>query len=477
MKTISKFLFLCVLVPALFSCATRQPSYSPDSVVLDAAINDAASYLIGRLPSGAKVALVSFDTPAGRLSDYILEEMWGRFENSGKFVMVDRRNLQRIETEIRRQYESGRVDDAMMVSITKQYGAEILVHGQISTLGNEYRITVYATDVEKASSSQRAVMVRPDARLAALLNASADEEVERAVSAMARAVNQKTTVAVGRISFADTQSVSSLSAWLKNSIVSGMQKERDSFQVATDSESASFAVATRGLTVEASPAGSSSPGAIQAVVTGSFSPLDNGADVTLQLTSTSGNRVVLASTRFFIPASELERRKLALLPEINNTAADKAAFEARQQAVDPYAGRNNRWNFTVTPDVLDGIYRDGSSMSMQIFSARDCYFRIVHVDVNGNTQVIYPTSPRDNNFIRAGQTRRIPDNTLYRMGPPFGEEMILAAAYERPFLLTGQSSGALSTDLITRGLTVESENNTPMSPSATAKFSYTILPR
>jgi len=476
MKTIIWFSSAFAISLAVFACATQktESAYSENSVTLDAAITEAAAYFTGRLSAGAKVALVPFDAPSGRLSDYVFEELWNRFEDSRNFVMVDRRNLERIEAEIKHQYETGRVDDAAMVSITRQYGAEILVHGQISPLGNEYRVTVYATDVEKASSSQRAFIVRPDSRLAALLNASAEDEVERAVSAMAKAVNQKTTIAVGRISYADTQTVSNLSAWLKNSIITGAQKQRDKFQVATESESADFAVSSRGLTVEAPAADS----AVQAVVTGSYSPLDAGAEVSVQLVSTSGNRVVLASERFVIPATELQRRKLSLLPEKDKAVITKAEFEAKQKAVDPYAGKNNKWAFTVTPDVLDGIYYDGDLMSMRVYSARDCYFRIIHVDVNGSTQVIYPASARDNNFIRAGETRSIPDNTRFRMGAPFGEEIILAAAYDRQFTLNPSSAAApLSADSITRGLTVESDNRTAMSPSATAKFSYTILPR
>jgi len=196
----------------------------------------------------------------------------------------------------------------------------------------------------------------------------------------------------------------------------------------------------------------------------------------MQLVSTSGNKVVLATSRFTIPGSELDRRRLSLLPDKGNAVISLAEFETKQQAIDPYAGRNNKWTFTVTPDVLDGIYRDGDLMSMRIYSERDCYFRITHVDVNGVTQVIYPTSSRDNYFIRAGETRRIPDNTRFRMGPPFGEELILAAAYDRQFV-AGQSSGIISGDSISRGLFVEDDSHAQMSPSATAKFSYTILPR
>ncbi|MDR0472244.1 MAG: DUF4384 domain-containing protein [Treponema sp.] len=473
-KSIISITGLCFL---MVTCAggaakTAEPVYSENSLTLDAAIAEAASYFTSRLPSGAKIALVPFDAPTGRLSDYVFEELWGRFEDSRNFVMVDRRNLGRIETEIKIQYGSGRVDDNLMVSMTRQYGAEILVYGQMTPMGSEYRMTVYATDVEKAASSQRAFVVRPDSRLASLINASADDEVARAVSDMAKAVSQKTVIAVGRISYADTQTVTGLSAWVKNGIIAEAQKLRDRFQVATESESADFAVSSRGLTVE-TPAANSS---IQAVVTGNYTPLDNGAEFSLRLVSTSGNKAVLAATKFVIPASELERRRLSLLPIRDNEVISKAEFERKQQAVVSYSGGNNRWAFTVTPDVLDGIYHDGDLMSMQVYSERDCYFRIIHIDVNGNTQVIYPTSSNDNNFIRAGQTRRIPDNTRFRMRPPYGEEIILASAFERPFT-PGQQSGTLNADAITRTLEVESDSHAAMGASVTAKFSYSILPR
>jgi len=472
------FKFLILLLSA---CASQTPSYSPGSITLDSAITEAASYFIQPLPANARVAIVSFDTPTGRLSDYIFEELWTRFEDSKKFVMVDRRNLDRVEEEIRHQYGAGRVDDRAMVSVSRQVGAQILVYGQMTSLGQgasaqEYRITVYAIDVEKATSSQRAFIVRPDNRLTSLLNVSAEEEVERAVALMARNIDKKTVIAVGRISFADTQTVSSFSAWLKNSIVSGAHKHRDKFQVATDNESSDFAVASRGMTVETPAVSSGSGSGINAVVIGSFLPLDTGAEVTLQLVSTSENKIVMSSSRFIVSASELQRRRLSLLPETNNAVITKAQFETKQQAVAPYSGSGNRWNFTVTPDVLDGIYYDGDYMTMRIYSARDCYFRIIHVDVNGNTQVIYPVSSRDNNFIRAGETRRIPDNTRFRMHAPFGEEMILVSAYDQSFV-PGQSSGSLSADSIARGLTVEDSNRTSITPSVTARFSYTILPR
>ena len=84
----------------------------------------------------------------------------------------------------------------------------------------------------------------------------------------------------------------------------------------------------------------------------------------------------------------------------------------------------------------------------------------------------------DNNFIPAGKTRTIPDNVMYRMEPPFGEELILASAYEKPFSFSYPPTAVpLSEDTITRSLQAENESNEGISPNATARFSYTVLSR
>jgi hypothetical protein len=460
------FLSLFAVLPVFLAL----PLNAQSAQSLDNAIGEASSAMIGRLPNRARVALTSFETPSGRLSDYIFEEMWTRFENSLKFIMVDRRNQDRIDAEINYQY-SGKVDDDKVVSMTRQYGAEILVYGQVIPLGREYRMTVYSTDVEKASSSQYVVMLRGDSRLSVLLVSSPDDELERAVMVMASALGKRTTVAVGRIAYTGTGSVSSLSAWLKDRIISNAQKQREKIQVASDGEAGDFA---KGLAADAPVSNS----AIQALITGTYSHRDSDTEITLQLVSAGGGREVLSSTHFVIPASELERRRLSILPPKDSGVITKAEYDMKQEAVVPYQGANNQWSFTLTPDSLDGIYLDGSYMSFLVYASRDCYFKITHVDVNGNTQVIYPTSQRDNNFIRAGQTRRIPDNTRYRMGPPYGEELILTAAYDAPFSLPSASAnGPLSASLITRSLNAESVNRAQMTPKATAKFSYTILPK
>jgi hypothetical protein len=463
---------LCCAACAGGAAPVESAAWSEESLSLDEAIAGIAGYFSGRLPAGSTMAVVAFEAETGGLEEYIIGELWRHFEDTGKFIMVERRNLDRIRAETDYQM-SGEVSDESARSIGRQYGARTIVYGRITPLGREYRLTAWAADVETAAGSQRVCTVRPDSRLVSLLETSLDDEIDRAVRTMAGGLRTRTTIAVGRISYAGTGTVSSLSSYLKNAISAAARKREDRFLVADDAQSADFAVATRGLTVQTQEAGS-----IQAVVTGNFFPLDRDAEVSLRLVSSDGNRAVLGAAKFVIPAAELDRRRLSLLPEKDNAVISGAEFEAKQQALNPYAGKDNRFAFTVSPDDLDGVYYDGEYMTMRLFSGRDCYFRILHVDVNGAVQVIYPTAERDDNFIRAGETRRIPDNTRYRVGVPFGEEYILAAAYDRSFVPETPDAAQVSGAAIGRSLAVKERGaGGQISPVSTAKFSYTILPR
>jgi hypothetical protein len=61
------------------------------------------------------------------------------------------------------------------------------------------------------------------------------------------------------------------------------------------------------------------------------------------------------------------------------------------------------------------------------------------------------------------------------MTKPYGEEMILAGAYDKPFVIQTNSTALLSNYLLVRGITVEREDTrTDMRPAATAKFTYRI---
>jgi hypothetical protein len=256
--------------------------------------------------------------------------------------------------------------------------------------------------------------------------------------------------------------------------------------VAGDNVSNEYAVSranlTRDISVEPVPGpgtgstGSAAPSPIQGIVEGSFTPLGSGAEVTLRLVSTANNKV-LGSSRFVIPVAELDKRGLALYPPRNGTVITPVEFDRKQALLAPYNGKNNAFGFTIQADVLDGLYYENDFMTIRLYAEKDCYFKILQVNVNGEVQVLYPRSAKDDNFIRAGQTRRIPDNTRFRITPPFGEEYVLAAAYANPFEPTATGAVPLSSSALTRDITVEDkQTRAETKPLATAKFSYTPMP-
>jgi hypothetical protein len=323
------YMLLSLVIVLFISCTSQKTTLkddadSEDLATLDTAIAKIASYFSQNLTSKSNIALTVFEAENRTLSDYIFEEFWIYFEDNSSLTLVDRQNLELINKELNYQL-SGQVSDDSAKSIGKQFGPQTLLYGKLVRLGREYRLTVYATDVEKATSSLRAANIKTDKRLSSLLEK---------------------------------------------------------------------------------------------------------------------------------PASE-------------NTGMNMANVL--------YAGFDNPFRFTVQTDRINGIYNDGDYMTMQIYSAQDAYFKVTHIDVNGKAQVIYPASSRDNNFIRAGQTRNIPDNTRFKMTKPYGEETILVAAYNAPFTVSRSASEPLSNNVIVRGLIVEdAETQTNVQPVATAKFTYSI---
>jgi uncharacterized protein YkuJ len=296
-------------------------------MTLDRALEAIAAYFTRTLPEHSPIALVNFNAATQTLSDYIFEELWIYFEDRSSLALVDRQNLELIRQELTYQ-ASGEVSDESAQSIGHQLGPQVLLYGKLTPLGGEYRLVVYATDVKQATSSLRAVHIKPGPRLAALLEKQA--------------------------------------------------------------------------------------------------PGSAGVNMANVL----------------------------------------------------YAGTDNPFQLTVQTDKTNQEYHDGDYMTMQIYSARDAYLKVTHIDVNGNAQVIYPVSFQDNNFIRAGQTRQIPDNTRFRMTKPYGEEIILVAAYDAPFTVNPQNTAApLSNNVLMRGLVVENTGTlTDMHPVATAKCTYRINP-
>lgn len=143
--------------------------FSQTAVILDTALNNSIAYLNGRLPAKSKVVVLNFTSDWPKLSDYIIEELIGYIVNGATLTVVDRNNLEIIRQEMNFQL-SGEVNDETAQSIGKKLGAQIIISGGITALGNSYRLRIRAISVETAEIlGMQNVDVIQDSRIAALI--------------------------------------------------------------------------------------------------------------------------------------------------------------------------------------------------------------------------------------------------------------------------------------------------------------------
>ena len=116
---------------------------------LDAAIREASDYLNNRLPKGNKLLILNVQSEFLALSEYIIDELIANTVNDRIFTVVDRQQLNVIRTELSFQF-SGEVDDATAQALGRMAGAQIIISGAISRIGDMYRLRVRALSVQSA---------------------------------------------------------------------------------------------------------------------------------------------------------------------------------------------------------------------------------------------------------------------------------------------------------------------------------------
>jgi len=144
-----KFLFIMLLTVCLLGC-TSNPSSASKNPSLDEVIKQAAEKIEERLEKGTKVALINVQSPTTQFSEYVLTYLESIFVNNGKLIVVDRANLDKIRQEQGFQL-SGEVSDASAKAIGKMLGAGAIVTGTLINIGDSYRLTLKAINVETAT--------------------------------------------------------------------------------------------------------------------------------------------------------------------------------------------------------------------------------------------------------------------------------------------------------------------------------------
>ncbi|GHT99091.1 hypothetical protein FACS1894142_6290 [Spirochaetia bacterium] len=127
---------------------TEAPAYQEKP--LDTVIQEASENIEARVAQKTKIALLNFNSPTGQFSEYVLDELSANLVNSGKLIVVDRREIDLIRNETAFQL-SGEVSDESAQQIGKILGAQSIVTGSLVTIGDSYRITIKVIIVESAA--------------------------------------------------------------------------------------------------------------------------------------------------------------------------------------------------------------------------------------------------------------------------------------------------------------------------------------
>ncbi|MDR1902919.1 MAG: DUF4384 domain-containing protein [Treponema sp.] len=244
-------------------------------------------------------------------------------------------------------------------------------------------------------------------------------------------------------------------------------------------------------------------------IKGEYSIYGDTVDVTLKLVSASNKfsayDVIDGIAAFIIPVSYLDELGIAYLPNNRKTMdevkAQASLFEgvplsgtpgippALPQVSPPSTAGSTAavpaqpaFIVEARPNKESYTYYDGDEMTINLYASEDCYVKVYHIDVDNQTQLIFPNHRDRYNRLIANQTRTILEITPFVLHAPFGEETILAVFSKTPFeniesemqhpvqvaATTRESIGN-----ITRGGTLLQ----PISPQASAGRQVTPAPR
>jgi hypothetical protein len=116
---------------------------------IEGAVARSSIVFVGELPKNSTLAVISISSTDASLATFAIDELEYQLVIAKQFIMVDRKTLDAIRVEQKFQI-SGEVSDQSAVTIGNMLGANIVITGSISGMGNTQRLTLKALDVKTA---------------------------------------------------------------------------------------------------------------------------------------------------------------------------------------------------------------------------------------------------------------------------------------------------------------------------------------
>ncbi len=313
--------------------------------------------------------------------------------------------------------------------------------------------------------------------------------------------------AVGFINYGDTGTCGSVAPWIQAEIKKAAASTRRISVVdsAATVPEAKTVVATRGAYGQLSSAKKSGTRAF--VLSGTY--YENGENLELFLSLYTDDGRLFASETALIPLSEIRRRKLTLYPEnlaraeqINEDFATteseqkqesstsapsrlaKTSANTSRKSAKAADGASKKSSFLITAAMLDeddnlvDILHPNDIVRFMISTQKDAYIALLCIDANGDKNWL----PVQNNFIRAGEVKVLPDiaGHVYKVvDGVYGAEQILVYASTSPAGLPEQDSGGTyqrgDIQQISRGIMAVKQQSAEEYETNVYKITYTVM--
>jgi hypothetical protein len=301
-----------------------------------------------------------------------------------------------------------------------------------------------------------------------------DNMVRDAVNNLASRLNVLLEVSIGSITLDNTETPSEFSRLLAGK-VNHYATNNDLFRVIAKS---------RGIP-------STRPsGPPKGTISGNFTVNGDKVTVTLELVSDSSG-VRLGSQQFTLSLEELKKAGYEILPENIKTPQEAKEQEKIFTPVDQKPPVNTG-NALAVPLIIKAwpnsdfdSFIEGDYLEINVVSNQNCFFKIYHIDINNDMQLIHPDNARDNE-LKANVPRTIGGGD-FKISRPFGQDTIVVVASNRQFVniepkgipLGKASLEKISNAVSSRGILVTnatSSQNVPVAETASVRFNFTSLP-
>jgi TolB-like protein len=164
-----KKVWIVALVGIMSACVSGGQAVS-GIVNLDTAIQQSSKEINDSLSTGTKVAMLNFSSDSDVFSDYVIEEMSIALVKGRKLVVVDRKEIDLIRSEMNFQM-SGEVSDESAQKIGMMLGAQSIVSGSLVNMGENYRFRTKAINVISAAiETSSSISVSDDPQIKYLLS-------------------------------------------------------------------------------------------------------------------------------------------------------------------------------------------------------------------------------------------------------------------------------------------------------------------